>query len=1023
STTDGAGNVGSDTQALDVDTTLPLVSIDGGTVAATNDLTPTVSGDTDVAAGQPVALTLTRTANPLTLTRAALVQGDQTWSISPNGLTAGIWTIIARVADPAGNETTDTQTLTIDTTAPIAAITSSALTNNPTPTITGTTEAGAVVAVSIDGLAVSGIVQGTAWSATTTVALGHGTHNVSVTATDTAGNSTVLAQTLTVDLVLPVISINPGATNSTNDSTPTIAGTTDVAVGVTVHVTIDGGAPLAALVQSDGWNITPSVALSAGEHTIVATVIDPAGNIGTATQILTIDTTKPTVIIDGGPSRTTADATPAITGSSPDVPVGSNVTVEVAGQTLTTSISAGGTYSVTAASITPNSTYFVFVTVTDAAGNVGNANQSLTISAVAPTVIYTNGPTAATNDSTPLISGTSNAPIGSPAVVSVGSQTLNATIQPGGSWNVTAAALVNGTYVVSTSITDPDGNVGTATQTLVVDSTTPTSITITGGASAATNDDTPTISGVTDAADGRIITVAIAGQTMTSSAIAGTWSVTAAHIADGTYAATATVSAVGGNHGSATQLLTIDTVDPVVVIGGGDGTVQTTDPTPDISGSGVTPGSTVTVTVDGQTMTTTVAADGTWSVTPPNPLPAGDNPVTVTITDPAGNTGTGTQTITVIAVATTITITGGASVTTNDNTPTISGTTNAADGRVLTVTVSTQTLTTSVIGGVWSVDAANLANGTYNVTASVSVSDGTPAASAQSLTIAAVVTPPAAGYTSVGPKRVFDTRPGSSTNALRTVLKQQVVGAYVLEVKMTDLAGYVPADGVGAVSLNVTATRSTAAGYITVYACGVREEVSSVNFPAGGTVANAVIAPVSASGTVCFYSYSATDIVVDVNGWFAAGAAFNGVGPKRVFDTRAGESPTALRDVPKAKQAANTMLEVKLTDLAGYVPANGVDSVSLNVVVTNPEAPGFITVYSCGTRKAVSSVNYVAGQTVANAVIAPVSATGTVCFYTFATTDIIVDINGWIASGSSFHGVSPGRVLDTRTGFSPDALR
>jgi len=43
-----------------------------------------------------------------------------------------------------------------------------------------------------------------------------------------------------------------------------------------------------------------------------------------------------------------------------------------------------------------------------------------------------------------------------------------------------------------------------------------------------------------------------------------------------------------------------------------------------------------------------------------------------------------------------------------------------------------------------------------------------------------------------------------------------------------------------------------------------------VNFGAGQTVSNAVIAPVSASGSICFYSLVPTDIVVDINGWFPA---------------------------------------------------------------------------------------------------------------------------------------------------------
>lgn len=285
---------------------------------------------------------------------------------------------------------------------------------------------------------------------------------------------------------------------------------------------------------------------------------------------------------------------------------------------------------------------------------------------------------------------------------------------------------------------------------------------------------------------------------------------------------------------------------------------------------------------------------------------------------------------------------------------------------------------------------------------------------------------PAAGaveVVSVGPKRVFDTRPGQSLDALRQVSKIPIGGPLELQVQMTDLAGYVPASGVGAVSLNVTSNGATADGYITVYACGTREVVSSVNFTAGHTVANAVITPVSPSGAVCFYATTPTDVVVDINGWFATGAAFSAVGPKRVFDTRTDSGSTVLRNVAATQIPAGGTLEVQLTDLPGYVPAAGVAAVSLNVVVTNPGGSGFITVYACGARALVSSVNYVAGQTVANAVIAPVSASGTVCFYSLQATDLIVDINGWLATGSEFHAIDPARVADTRPSQSPDALR
>jgi len=220
---------------------------------------------------------------------------------------------------------------------------------------------------------------------------------------------------------------------------------------------------------------------------------------------------------------------------------------------------------------------------------------------------------------------------------------------------------------------------------------------------------------------------------------------------------------------------------------------------------------------------------------------------------------------------------------------------------------------------------------------------------------------------------------------------------------LTDLAGYVPTDGVGSVSLNVVVTNTHAAGFITVYACGTMEEVSSVNYDgAGQTVANAVIAPVSANGTVCFYTLAATDLIVDINGWIESGSDFHGGDPARVLDTRAGSSPDAIRDVTKAKIGGGQGLEVQVTDLSGLVPASGVTAVSLNVTVTNTEAPGFVTVFACGTMEEVSSVNFNgAGQTVANAVIAPVSANGTICFYALNATDLVVDINGSIGTGST----------------------
>ena len=236
---------------------------------------------------------------------------------------------------------------------------------------------------------------------------------------------------------------------------------------------------------------------------------------------------------------------------------------------------------------------------------------------------------------------------------------------------------------------------------------------------------------------------------------------------------------------------------------------------------------------------------------------------------------------------------------------------------------------------------------------------------------------------------------------------------------MTGIAGITPSTGVGAVSLNITATGTTAddfGGYVTVYPCGNRPNASSINFVSGQTVPNAVIAPVSASGEVCFYARGTTDLIVDINGHFLSGAGFTPTTPTRIADTRSG-SDQGVRTVTKTKVGGDTTLKVKFTDIAGLTPSSGVGAVSLNVTATGTTADefgGYVTVYPCGAIPNASNLNFVSGQIVPNAVIAPVSASGEVCFYARGTTDLIVDLNGYFLTGAGFTPMSPIRLFDTR---------
>ena len=245
----------------------------------------------------------------------------------------------------------------------------------------------------------------------------------------------------------------------------------------------------------------------------------------------------------------------------------------------------------------------------------------------------------------------------------------------------------------------------------------------------------------------------------------------------------------------------------------------------------------------------------------------------------------------------------------------------------------------------------------------------------------------------------------------------QVEPGVDLQVPVLGVSG-IPLTGVTAVSMNLTAVGPTAEGYVTVWPCGsTKPETSNVNFVKDQIVPNAVIAPIDSTGKVCIASSAGTHVVVDVNGWFGASAGLNALSPVRVFDTRNGTGGVPVAKVGALDGSGNA-LEVSVLSAIGQA-AGAVSAVSLNVTATSTSASkfgGYVTAYPCGTRPNASNLNFVSNQTVPNAVIVPVSATGTVCFYVYGQADLIADVNGWFAGGSGFNSLTPTRVFDTRSG-------
>jgi subtilisin family serine protease len=253
-------------------------------------------------------------------------------------------------------------------------------------------------------------------------------------------------------------------------------------------------------------------------------------------------------------------------------------------------------------------------------------------------------------------------------------------------------------------------------------------------------------------------------------------------------------------------------------------------------------------------------------------------------------------------------------------------------------------------------------------------------------------------FIAIQPARLLDTRVSGGPRSRGSVTEVHVQQAGV------------PLDA-GSVALNVTATDPTDAGYITVYACGVdRPTASNLNYSPGETIPNAVFVYVGSLGNVCIYTSGSTNVIVDVNGWFPYGSGYGGPVPHRLMDTRT--------DPGAGIRPGGTVTELRLDNREFF--AASAAAAALNVTVTEATGAGYVTVYPCDhDRPTASNLNFVPGQTVANAVIAQIGAARTVCLYVSAGTHLIVDQIGWFLPRPSFGPLVPARLLDTRSSGGP----
>ena len=252
----------------------------------------------------------------------------------------------------------------------------------------------------------------------------------------------------------------------------------------------------------------------------------------------------------------------------------------------------------------------------------------------------------------------------------------------------------------------------------------------------------------------------------------------------------------------------------------------------------------------------------------------------------------------------------------------------------------------------------------------------------------------------LAPTRIFDTRSGSAVNFSGA----KPGAASTTRVAVTGKGG-VPASGVEAAVLNLTATDASGPGFVQIAPAGQLTPGASSNLNLeriGETIANQVVVPVGADGSVDIYSQSGTNLVVDVAGYItdpttarATAGLFVPVAPGRLLDTRPGSAVGYSGAAP----SAGASITVPVAGRFG-LPSTGVAAIAANVTITDATGPGFVQTAPAGSLHPgdSSAVNAdTAGQTIANAAIIPVSATG-FDIYTQTGGQLLTDVAGWYST-------------------------
>ncbi|HHQ6027868.1 TPA: Ig-like domain-containing protein [Enterobacter hormaechei subsp. steigerwaltii] len=774
---------------------------------------------TNVEAGQTVTISL----NGRIYTTTVDDSGNWTYTVPSAdlaGLKDGDASVQVSVTNVNGNSASAGREYSVDATAPSVTINTIATDDilNATEAqsdlaISGnsTAEAGQTLTVSLNGKDYTTTVSANgSWTLNVPAAdlagLTDGSVTVTASVSDKAGNPASVDHTLTVDVTVPAVTIHTVAGDDVinvaeHNQAQIISGSaTGAAAGDTVTVTIGGQSYTTVLDAAGNWSVGVPAnvisGLSDGSVTVTASVTDAAGNTGSGTHNVTVDTGLPSVSFNAISDDNVLNAVEkgqdlSVSGTSANLAEGTVVTVTLNGKNYTATTAADGTWSLTvpAADLSGlgEASYTLSATATNGVGNSISTTANLLVDTALPTVTINtvagdNVINAAEVAAGQTITGkVANADIGNTVTVNIGGNTYTATVQSDLTWSVNVpesvlTALGNGDLTVSATVTNDHGNTGTGERDITIDASLPGLRVDTVAGDDVINSiehgQNLIVTGSSDGlAAGTTLTVTVNGKTYAASVLAdGTWSaaIPAADVgalAAGTVTVTVAGQSAAGNPVSISHDVTVDLAAVAISIDAiaTDDVINAAEKGADLvlsgSTSNVEENQTVTITFGGKSYTAKVDADGNWTATVPSSdlagLKDGDASVQVSVTNVNGNSASAGREYSVDATAPTVTIdtVAGDNVINGSEAAAgvaISGTTTAEVGQTVTVNLGGNSYTAQVQqGGVWSInvpaaDLSTLADNGYTVQVSVSDAAGNPGSAGKAITLD--TTPPTVSF-------------------------------------------------------------------------------------------------------------------------------------------------------------------------------------------------------------------------------------------------------------------------------------